>query len=75
MTSDIPQIYDTLPPSAPPVAAPNATDDMELTNELLKSLIEGKFFQTTHTHTYPVYQRSRFLERVSPSTWGSRRDC
>jgi hypothetical protein len=34
VTSDIPQIYDTLPPSAPPVAAPNATDDMELTNEL-----------------------------------------
>ena len=32
---------DTLPPSAPSAVAPNASDDLELTDELHKSLIES----------------------------------
>ena len=49
-----------LPPSAPQASAvANASDNLELTDELLRSLIEGKSFQTTPIHTYPV-QRSHF---------------
>ena len=46
----------TLAPSAPVDTAPNATGDAEPTNEL-KSLIEGRFFQTTYTHIYACCQR------------------
>jgi hypothetical protein len=43
----------TLPPSA---AALNATGwRLELTDELLKSLIKGEFFHITPTHPYPGY--------------------
>ena len=50
-----------LPLSAPQASAvTNANDDLKLTDELLRSLIEGKSFQTTPIHTYPVHQRSHF---------------
>ena len=35
---------DTLPPSPPSAVVPNASDDLELTDDLHKALIEVKFF-------------------------------
>jgi hypothetical protein len=59
----------TLAPSAPSATTPNATGDVEPTNELLKSLIEDRFFQTTLTH---IYDASRSKCPSSPTTLSPR---